>query len=109
MKNGDYYARITDDYVSTIFIDEDAVHDAQIHKIFADRDKMLAEQMRKQNLKKATKSRKIRAIVMQCLWLTASASMVYLTCLFGVYAAIASITGCVVAIGFRIARLITSD
>lgn len=109
MKNGDYYARVMDDCVSTIFIDEDAVHDAQIHKIFAGRDKMIAEQTHKQNLKKATKSRKIRATVRQCLWLTATASMVYFTCVFGVYAAIAFITGCVVAIGFRIARLITTD
>ena len=109
MKNGDYYARVTDNCVSTVFIDEDAVHDARIQKIFADRDKMLAEQTHKQKLKKATKSRKIRTIARQCLWLTATASMVYLTCLFGVYAAIASITGCVVAIGFRIAHLITSD
>ena len=109
MKNGNYYARVTDNCVSTVFIDEDAVHDARIQKIFADRAKLLAEQTPKQHLKKATKSRKIRTIVRQCLWLTATASMVYLTCLFGVYAAIAFITGCVVAIGFRIAHLITSD
>ena len=109
MKNGDYYARVTDNCVSTVFIDEDAVHDAQIHKIFTDRDKMLAEQMRKQNLKNTTKRRKVLTIAKQCLWLTATASMVYFTYLFGVYAAIAFITGCVVAIGFRIAHLITSD
>lgn len=109
MKNGDYYARVKDGRVSTVFIDEDAVHDAQIQKIFTDRGKQLAEQTHQQNLKKAIKSRKIRTIVRQCLWLTATASMVYLTCLFGVYAAIAFITGCVVAIGFRIAHLITSD
>ena len=109
MKNGDYYARVTDDCVSTIFVDEDAVHDAQIHKIFTERGKVLAEQIHKQNLNKTTKRRKVRNIVRQCLWLTATASMVYFTCLFGVYAAIAFITGCVVAIGFRIAHLITSD
>lgn len=109
MKNGDYYARVMDDCVSTIFIDEDAVHDAQIHKIFTERDKVLAEQMHKQNLKNITKRRKVRAIVRQCLWLTATASMVYFTYLLGVYAAIAFITGCVVAIGFRIAHLIAAD
>ena len=108
MKNGNYYARVTDGCVSTIFIDEDAVHDAQIHKIFTDRDKMLAEQTHRHNLKKATESRKTRTVVRQCLWLTATASMVYFTCLLGVYAAIAFITGCVVAIGFRIAHLITA-
>ena len=109
MKNGDYYARVTDDCVSTVFVDEDAVHDAMIRKIFADRDKMLAEQMHKQNLKNTTKRRKVRTIARQCLWLTATASMVYFTYLLGVYAAIAFITGCVVAIGFRITHLITAD
>lgn len=109
MKNGDYYAHVTDGCVSTIFIDEDAVHDAQIHKIFTERGKVLAEQMHKQNLNKTTKRRKVRTIARQCLWLTATASMVYFTFLFGVYAAIAFITGCVVAIGFRIAHLITAD
>lgn len=109
MKNGNYYARVTDDRVSTVFIDEDAVHDAQIHKIFTERGKVLAEKMHKQNLKKITQSRKTRTVVRQCLWLTSTASMVYFTYLFGVYAAIAFITGCVVAIGFRIAHLINSD
>ena len=106
MKNGNYYARVTDGCVSTIFIDEDAVHDAQIHKIFTDRDKMLAEQMHKQNVKNTTKRRKVRTVVRQCLWLTSTASMVYFTYLFGMYAAIAFIAGCVVAIGFRIANLV---
>lgn len=109
MKNGNYYARVTDDCISTVFVNEDAVHDAQIHKIFTERGKVLAEQMHKQNLKNTTKRRKVRTIARQCLWLTATASMVYFTYVFGVYAAIAFITGCVVAIGFRIARLITTD
>lgn len=109
MKNGNYYARVTDDCVSTVFIDEDAVRDAQIRKIFTERGKVLAKQMHKQSLKNTTKRRKVRAIVRQCLWLTATASMVYFTYLFGVYTAIAFITGCVVAMGFRIAHLITAD
>ena len=106
MKNGNYYARVTDGCVSTIFIDEDAVHDAQIHKIFTNRAKVLKEQMHKQKLKKITQSRKTRTVVRQCLWLTATASMVYFTYLFGVYAAIVFITGCAVAMGFRIANLV---
>ena len=109
MKNGDYYARVTDDCISTVFVDEDAVHDAQIHKIFTKRGKVLAEQMHKQNLKKITRFRKTRTVVRQCLWLASTASMVYFTYLFGVYAAVAFITGCVVAMGFRIAHLITAD
>ena len=106
MKNGDYYARATDDCIYTVFVDEDAVHDAQIHKIFTERGKVLGEQRTKQNVKNTTKRRKVRTVVRQCLWLTSTASMVYFTYLFGMYAAIAFIAGCVVAIGFRIANLV---
>lgn len=115
MKQGAYFARVTGDRVYTVFADEDAVRDAQMCKLFAARDKDHAEQQRqaaekqhmadRQALKKA---RKFRTTAKECLWLTATAALVYCTYLWGIYVAVAAVTGCMVALGCRIIHYITT-
>lgn len=115
MKQGAYFARVTGDRVFTVFADENAVRDAQMHRIFADLDKALADQQkvaaekqRKADRQALKKARKFRTMAKECLWLGATAALVYCTYRWGVYAAVAAIAGCVVAIGCRIIHYITT-
>lgn len=115
MENGAYYARVTGGRVVTVFADENAVQDAQMHKIFARRDKNRVDQQKEAAEKQRAadrlalkKARKLRTMAKDCLWLGATAALVYCTYLWGVYAAIAAVTGCVVAIGCRIIHYITT-
>ena len=54
------------------------------------------------------KARKFRTMAKECLWLTATAALVGCTYYWGVYAAIAAVTWCMVAIGCRIIHYITT-
>lgn len=115
MKQGAYFARVTGDRVFTVFADEDAVRDAQMRKIFSDRDKKVADQQTQAAEKQRMadrlalkKARKFRTMAKECLWLTATAALVGCTYLWGIYAAIAAVTGCMVAIGCRIIHYITT-
>ena len=46
MEKGLYMARVSDDTVFTVHADETVIYDAQTRKLFADRDKAKAEQLR---------------------------------------------------------------
>lgn len=115
MKQGAYFARVTENRVLTAFADEDTVRDAQMRKLFAARDKDHAEQQkeaaekqRKADRQAIKKARKFRTMAKECLWLISTAALVYCTYIWGVYAAIAAVTGCMVAIGCRIIHYITT-
>lgn len=115
MKQGAYFARVTENRVLTAYADEDTVRDAQMRKLFAARDKDLEEQQKnaaeKQRMadrQAIRKARKFRTMAKECLWLTATAALVGCTYYWGVYAAIAAVTGCMVAIGCRIIHYITT-
>ena len=86
MKQGAYFARVTGDRVFTVFADEDAVRDAQMRKIFSDRDKKVADQQKQAAERQhmadrlaLKKARKFRSMAKECLWLTTTAAMVYCT------------------------------
>lgn len=115
MSEGAYFARVTEDRVVSVYADEEAVRDAQMRMIFADRDRRYAVQQRedadhqrKADRSARQKARKVRAMAKECLWLTATAALVGCTYCWGVYAAIAAVTGCMVAIGCRIIHYITT-
>ena len=115
MKQGAYFARVTENRVVTAFADEDTVRDAQMRKLFADRNKALADQRREdaEKQRKADqlalkKARKFRTLAKECLWLATTAALVCCTYLWGLYAVIAAVTGCMVAIGCRIIHYITT-
>lgn len=116
MEKGLYLAHVTDDTVFTVHADESVIYDAQTRKLFADRNKRKAaiakaavKEQRKADQQAIRKARKFRTMAKECLWLTATAALVGCTYYWGVYAAIAAVTGCVVAISCRMIHFITTE
>lgn len=108
-ENGLYMARVTDDTVKTMHADEDAVCDMQTDKLFKNRDQNLVDQeqdatdaLRKATRQAAKKKRQMLYLVKDCLGLCGTALLVMLTYRFGLYVAIAGVTGCTVAAVCRV-------
>lgn len=108
-ENGLYVARVTDDAVHTMHADEDAVCDHQTSKLFEDRDKLLegqakesVEAMERATRQAAKKKRHLLYLVKDCLGLCGTALLVMLTYRYGLYVAIAAVTGCTVAAVCRV-------
>ena len=113
-ENGLYMAHVTDDDVRTFYADEDAVCDAQTDRIFKDRKRDAADQMRaaeeqtRNAMRQAAKrKRRFWYVVKDVLGLVGAASMVYCTYRWGLLVAVGSIVGCMVALCFRIINYIT--
>ena len=114
-ENGFYAAKVTDEGVTTIHADEDAVCDHQTAKIFKDRDKcrgdeakLSVEESQKAARAAAKKKRKLWYMIKDVAGLIGTAALVFATYRFGLYVAIAAITGCVVAAGCRVGNWIES-
>ena len=108
-ENGLYMARVTDDTVKTMHADEDAVCDMQTDKLFKNRDKCREGQQKESveateraNRQAAKKKRQLLYLVKDCLGLCGTALLVMLTYRFGLYVAIAGVTGCTVAAVCRV-------
>ena len=108
-ENGLYMARVTDDDVRTFYADEDTVCDAQTDKIFknrdqnrADREQIASDDQRRTDRQKAKHKRRFLYMIKDVLMLIGTATLVYLTNRFGLYVAIAAVTGCAVAAVCRI-------
>ena len=108
-ENGFYAAKVTDEGVTTIHADEDAVCDHQTAKMFQDRDKcrgdeakLSVEESQKAARAAAKKKRQTWYMVKDVFSLIGTAALVFATYRFGLYVAIAAITGCVVAAGCRV-------
>lgn len=115
-ENGLYMARVTDDNVRTFYADEDTVCDAQTVKMFNDRDQSRADQEQAEADKHrqaeefarfttrqaAKRKRRFLYMIKDVLMLIGTATLVYLTNRFGLYVAIAAVTGCAVAAVCRI-------
>lgn len=113
MEQGAYFARVTGTKAYTVFADEDALWDAQMRRLFADRDKSIAarqlEDAKKQRRIERLaiqRARRFHAMINDCLYLTATAVLAVCVYIWGLYAAIAAVTGCSVAIGCRVINYI---
>ena len=103
-ENGLYMAHVTDESVRMMHADEDAVCDAQTDKLFKNRDKDREDQQKgvaeaQERASKAAvkKKRRLQYLVKDVLGLCGTAVLVTLTYNFGLYVAIAAVTGCIVA------------
>ena len=108
-EKGLYVAQVTDEGVKTIHADETAVVDAQIGKLFRKKNDSRAyekqnatEDQQKANRLKAAQKRRRCCMIKDVAGLISGAVLVYLTYAYGLYIAIAAITGCIVAATCRI-------
>ena len=109
LENGLYVGRVTDSTVKMLHADEDAVCDMQTDKLFRERDKS-REGQAKQSLEEhdriqkaaAKRRRQMWYLVKDCLCLCGTAVLVALTYRYGLYVAIAGVTGCSVAAVCRV-------
>ena len=106
---GFYAARVTDGGTTVMHADEDAVCDHQTAKIFKDRDKcregeekLSVEESQKAARAAAKRKRQLWYMIKDVAGLIGTAALVLATYRFGLYVAIAAITGCVVAAGCRV-------
>lgn len=107
-ENGLYMAEVTDEGAKMMHADENAVCDAQIGKMFKKKDESRAveetaasQDQRKLTRQAAMKKRHLLCMVKDVSGLLSAAALVYLTHEFGLYVAIAAITGCIVAAACR--------
>lgn len=115
-ENGLYVAKVTDSEVRTLHADEDAVCDAQTHKLFqtrdmnrasqeqdvADKQRELAELKRLDDRQVAKRRRRFWYMIKDALGLISAALLVYCTYHWGLLVAVGSIAGCVVAACCRV-------
>lgn len=107
-ENGLYMAEVTDEGAKMMHASEDAVCDAQIGKMFQKQgkerkcqEKTASDEQRKAERIMAIKKRRMGCMVKDVAGLLSAAVLVYLTYVFGLYVAIAAITGCIVAASCR--------
>lgn len=108
-ENGLYMAEVTDEGTRMMHADENAVCDAQIGKMFQKKDESrqsmettASEDQRKAAKQAAVRKRRLWCMVKDVSGLIGAAALVYLTYEFGLYVAIAAITGCIVAASCRV-------
>lgn len=115
-ENGLYMAKVTDNDTTVLHADEDAVCDAQTSKLFQSRDQNRADDEQNSADKKreadelackaarqsAKRKRRLWYMVKEVIGLFAAAALVCLTYCYGLYVAIAAVTGCVVAAVCRV-------
>lgn len=108
-EKGLYMAKVTDEGTKMMHADEDAVCDAQIGKLFKKQNENretekqnATEDQQKANRLAVMKKRRLMCAVKEVSGLLGAAALVYLTYRFGLYVAIAAITGCIVAAVCRV-------
>lgn len=108
-ENGLYVASVTDQGVKTMHASEDAVCDAQIDKMFKqqDKDRQGAKQVAVENQRKVDRQTAIQKRHRCCMLkdvagLLIAALLVYMTYVYGLYIAIAVVSGCTVAAFCRV-------
>lgn len=115
-QKGIYMAKVTDDGITAMHADEEAVFDAQTEKMFSSRNleheamlREAEEKARNAARQAAKRKRRIWYTVKDVVSFVGTACLVYLTYRFGLYVAIAAIAGCLVAAGCRITNYLEKE
>ena len=109
MENGFYAARIMDEGVQTICVDEDTVYYAQTAKMFRSRDAAKAEQLKQEERShqeyqriQARKLRKLRETICGCARWATTGALVCLTHALGLWSVIVATLVCFGAVCYHL-------